>query len=322
MATHEMGFARQVAAPGLLPRRRAGARVRPAGPGARRPGAGAHPAVPRPSGGRGPAHLIGSPAEPVGGDQQGRVTGALVLARGGLGQLDHVFVTVLDGPRGEPLAAAARGRGRRPQRLGRVPRRGEGGHDRRRRPPAGGHAGPLQVGRAARAAPAAGPPGAVTAWQNAIGASSRAASTRAAAPISSSRAPSGIVGAGPPPVEAAGRPWQPGQRAQPAADAGPLGRHGRGRAGAAAAVASRRRAGRSAAAPGNGLVAGRPEPEALGQLVDQQRIGVGAGGPQRTDRVRGADHPVRGAGGQPGEQPRPPAQQQLAPVALAASRRR
>ena len=95
--------------------------------------------------------------------------------------------------------------------------------------------------------------GAVTAWQNAIGASDRAASTRAAAPISSSRAMSGTVDAGP---HASNPDSNPSRRTRPAAARRPPDRRRArpDRAGADRRSRRRRRAGRR----------GRDDREAVG----------------------------------------------------------
>ena len=220
MATHEMGFAKQVADTVCF---LDGGRVLESGParaGARRPGRGRAPGGssrtwwPR-------AGSADPSAEPVGGHQQRRVAGAVVLASDGLGQLDHVLVAVLDGQRIEPLqqrlrvgvddlallswAGTAKAATIAPTTcqlaatLARATRSGSSGSTRR------------------TAA------GAVIVWQKAIGASSRAASTRAAAVISSSSAPSGTA-TRPPRVQALREPVEPAENPQPAGDPRPVGR--------------------------------------------------------------------------------------------------
>jgi hypothetical protein len=64
---------------------------------------------------------------------------------------------------------------------------------------------------------------------------------------------------------------------------------------------------------GKRLVPGRPEAQALGQLVDEQRVGTVASQLQRADGVGCPDDAVGSAGGEPGQQARPPLLQERSP---------
>ena len=156
--------------------------------------------------------------------------------------------------------------------------------------------------------------GAVTAWQNAIGASSRAATTRAAALTMAVIASCGIDRR-PPLVHGSGQIRQRVQARQPAADARPGRRHGRIQPGECrhrrdgiVRPGQRRRTGQQ-------LIPGGPQaksPWPVRRPGRQKRRRRRCG--QRPDRVRGPDHPVGGARGEPRQQPWPPPDQRVPPA--------